>query len=109
MTPLADQWDAILGVEPADWSQLALELRLADSDRTEEACVAAAPLNPWRQDDDYRSGILRFSAAREHGYGAAAQLVRARLALLDERGIEASLRVLRGIDAVNPVATQGAR
>jgi hypothetical protein len=108
MTSLAAQWDALLALEPSDWSQLSLELRLDDSQRTEQACVLAGPLNPWREDDDYRRGVLRFLSARTHGYGAAAQLVRARLALLDGEGIGGSLRILRGIDAVNPVATQGA-
>ncbi len=107
MTPLADQWQAILAAEAPDWSHLGLELRLADTDRTEEAVVGIGPLNPWRRDDDYREGILRFRAARTAGYGAAAQLVAARLRLLDSRGIEGSLRVIRAVDAARLVSTQG--
>ena len=34
VTPLAEQWDAILSEQPGDWSQLRLELRLADTERT---------------------------------------------------------------------------
>ena len=79
MTSLADQWAAILAAESEDWSHLALELRLADSERTEDAVVAIAPLNPWRRDDDYRSGVLRFRSARTTGYGAAPGLVSVRL------------------------------
>ena len=105
MTSLADQWTAILEAESEDWSHLALELRLADSERTEDVVVALAPLNPWRRDDDYRSGVLRFRVARTVGYGAFPGLVAVRLDRL--AGIEGELRVLRASDAVRPVGTQG--
>jgi hypothetical protein len=104
---LVEQWDAILAVEPTDWSHLSLELRLADPDRMEDATAAASPLNPWRRDDDWRSGAVRFLAARTAGYGAAPALVRARLALLDQLAIGGSLQVLRSLDAVRLVSTQG--
>jgi hypothetical protein len=107
VTPLAEQWDAILSEQPGDWSQLRLELRLADALTTERACVVLGPLNPWRRDDDYRIGILRFEAASRFGYGAFAGLVRTRLGQLDGETIGGSLTLLSGIDAVEPVATQG--
>ena len=107
MTPLAEQWDAILSEQAGDWSQLRLELRLADAQTTERACVVLAPLNPWRRDDDYRIGILRFEAASSFGYGSFAGLVRTRLGQLDGEDIGGSLALLGGIDAVEPVATQG--
>jgi hypothetical protein len=109
MAALDEQWDAILANEPADWSHLSLELRLDDAERTEEACVITAPLNPWRRDDDYRSGLLRFTAAHSHGYGAWPGLVRVRLAGLDAHGIGGTLRVLRSVDAAQLVGTQGPR
>jgi hypothetical protein len=105
MTSLADQWTAILEAESEDWSHMALELRLDDSERTEEVVVTLAPLNPWRQDDDYRSGVLRFRAARTVGYGAAPGLVSVRLGQLV--GVEGELHVLRSLDAARPVGTQG--
>ena len=71
VTALAEQWETILSDQPGDWSQLRLELRLADGLTTERVCVVLAPLNPWRRDDDYRSGVLRFRSARTVGYGAA--------------------------------------
>ena len=107
VTPLAEQWDAIISEQPGDWSQLRLELRLDDTLRTERACVVLAPLNPWRRDDDYRIGILRFMAAARFGYGAFPGLVRTRLGLLDVEGLGGSLALLGGVDAVLPVATQG--
>jgi hypothetical protein len=105
MTSLANQWTAILEAESEDWSHLALELRLADSERTEEVVVTLAPLNPWRRDDDYRSGILRFRVARTLGYGAHPGLVAVRLGQL--AGVEGELEVLRSVDAARPVGTQG--
>jgi hypothetical protein len=107
MTALAEQWEAILSEQPGDWSQLRLELRLADGIDTERACVVLAPLNPWRRDDDYRIGILRFQAAARHGYGSFAGLVRTRLGQLDGEDIGGSLSLLAAIDAIEPVATQG--
>jgi hypothetical protein len=107
VTPLAEQWDAILSDQPGDWSQLRLELRLADDTRSERACVILAPLNPWRRDDDFRIGILRFLAAASFGYGAYPGLVRMRLTHLDGEGIEGSLALLGRIEAIEPVATQG--
>ena len=71
METIRAQWDELLAAEPSDWSHLDLELRLDDDERTEEVVVLLAPLNPWRRDDDYRSGILQFRAARSTGYGAA--------------------------------------
>ncbi len=107
VTPLAEQWDEILSEQPGDWSQLRLELRLADTGRTEQACVTLAPLNPWRRDDDYRIGILRFIAASSFGYGAFPGLIRTRLGLLDAEGLGGSLALLGGVEAILPVATQG--
>jgi hypothetical protein len=105
MTSLADQWAAILRDESEDWSHLAIELRLADTELTENVVVVLAPLNPWRRDDDYRSGVLRFRSARTAGYGAAPGLVATRLRQLV--GVEGELEVLRSIDGSRAVGTQG--
>lgn len=107
VTPLAEQWDEIVSEQPGDWSQLRLELRLADDTRTERACVVTAPLNPWRRDDDFRIGILRFMSASKFGYGAYPGLVRTRLSELDREGIGGSLTLLGLIESIEPVATQG--
>ncbi len=107
VTPLAEQWDAIVSEQPGDWSQLRIELRLGDATTTERACIVLAPLNPWRRDDDFRIGILRFQAASSFGYGSFAGLVRTRLAQLDGEGIGGSLTLLGGVEAIEPVATQG--
>ena len=107
MDALVKQWDSILADEPEDWSQLSLQLRLDDTEQTEQVCVTLSPLNPWRRDDDFRVGILRFQAASRFGYGTHVGVVRTRLALLDAAAIEGTLELLAGIDAIDPVSTQG--
>jgi len=71
------------------------------------ASLVLAPLNPWRRDDDYRIGILRFQAAATFGYGSYPGLVRTRLGQLDGEDIGGTLTLLSGVDAIEPVATQG--
>ena len=107
VTPLAEQWDGILSEQPGDWSQLRVELRLEDASRTERACVVIGQLNPWRRDDDFRIGILRFQAAASFGYGAYPGLVRRRLAQLDSEAIGGLLTLLGRSESIEPVATQG--
>jgi hypothetical protein len=107
VTALAEQWDAILSEQPGDWSQLRVELRLTDDTRTERACVVLGPLNPWRRDDDFRIGILRFQAAANFGYGAYPGLVRVRLDQLDGEEIGGTLALLGRTESMQPVATQG--
>ena len=67
-----------------------------------------APLNPWRRDDDYRIGILRFIAASRRSATAPIPGSCARAsAQLDVEGIGGSLALLGGVEAILPVATQG--
>lgn len=106
MTPVDSQWESVLAEEPGDWSHLYLELRIADAERMEEAGLILCPLNPWHG-DTWRSGILRFRVAREHGYGASPDLAAAMLRKLDAAGIAGELLVLGGFDTLLPVGTQG--
>ena len=106
MEALKAQWEAILDEEPDDWAHLALELRLDDSERLEEAALLACPLNPWHG-PTWRSGLMRFRVARTTGYGASPELTGAMLTRLDGVGIGGELRILGSLDAVLPVATQG--
>jgi len=103
---LVEQWDAIVAAQPADWSSLYIELRLRDAAESEECALVICPLNPWH-DDDWRSGVFHFRAARGFGYGAAAELCRKRLGTLDSLGVVATLKLERRATDVRPVATQG--
>ena len=106
MAALSEQWAAILAEEPDDWAHLAIELRLDDPERLEEAALLACPLNPWHG-PTWRSGWLRFRVAHTAGYGASPEVARAMAQRLDGAGIGGELRVLSSLDAVLPVATQG--
>ena len=108
MTTLQAQWNEILALEPDDWSHLALQLELDDPERMEEAVLLACSLNPWHG-ETFRTGSIRFRAARTSGYGANWELVGAMLRRLDEVGIGGRLTVLQSRDAVRLVGTQGPR
>ena len=102
---LAADWDAAIGVLPADWSDLLCELELTSSDHVERAALLVAPINPVQADTD-RLGF-RFRSAHTFGYGASAGMVRRCLARLDEDGIPGEVRIVRALSDTHPVATQG--
>ena len=106
MQTLVQQWDALVALEPGDWENLFVELRLADGERMEEAALYLCSLNPWHG-ETWRSGWLRFRVARTFGYGADDALVRAMLGRCDAHGIAGELEVLRSVDRFQPVGTQG--
>jgi hypothetical protein len=102
---LAADWDAAIGVLPADWSDLLCELELTSSDHVERAALLIAPVNPV-QADTGRLGF-RFRSAHTFGYGASSGMVRRCLARLDEDGIPGEVRIVRALSDTHPVATQG--
>lgn len=102
---LAADWDAAIGVLPADWSDLLCELELTSSDHVERAALLIAPINPV-QTGTSRPGF-RFRAAHTFGYGASSGMVRRCLARLDEDGIPGEVRIVRALSDTHPVATQG--
>ncbi|HUA11236.1 MAG TPA: hypothetical protein VMA83_04450 [Solirubrobacteraceae bacterium] len=89
---LAEDFQRIVDAQPDDWTDLVLDLRIADESRYIEAslylvtCVA----RPYSRNDWH----WRINVAHRFGHGAAAQAVTAALQLLDEAGIEGEL-VLR--------------
>jgi hypothetical protein len=102
---LAADWDAAVGVLPADWSDLLCELELTSSDHVERAALLIAPVNPVQTAGD-RPGF-RFRSAHTFGYGASSGMVRRCLARLDEDGIPGEVRIVRALSDTHPVATQG--
>jgi hypothetical protein len=102
---LAADWDAAIGVLPADWSDLLCELELTSSDHVERAALLIAPINPV-QAGTGRPGF-RFRSAQTFGYGASSGMVRRCLARLDEDGIPGEVRIVRALSDTHPVATQG--
>ncbi len=106
MTKLRDQWDALIADEDDDWSYVAAEVRIDDTERGEEAGLLLCSANPWHG-ATWRTGVFRFRVAHTHGYGASAQLVRSLLGRLDNAAISGELEFLRVVTAAAQVSTQG--
>jgi hypothetical protein len=89
---LAETFQQIVDSLPEDWTDLELDLRLADESRYVEAALYLATCNarPYSHYDWH----WRLLVAHHFGHAASAQTVHGALALLDDAGIEAEL-VLR--------------
>jgi len=85
---LVEQWQRIEQALPADWADAQLELTVTDEQHGDRAAALLGPLTPGRF-----GKRIRFSIARR-GAGPAPDAVRRLLALLDEDGIQAELRLL---------------
>jgi hypothetical protein len=91
---LADTFTAIVGSLPSDWTDLELDLRIADESRYVEAATILAQCNaqPYSRHEWH----WRLLVAHEFGHAAAAQTVQGVLAQLDRERIEGEL-VLREV------------
>ena len=89
---LAETFQQIVDSLPEDWTDLELDLRLADESRYVEAALYLATCNarPYSHHDWH----WRLLVAHHFGHAASAQTVHGALALLDDAGVEAEL-VLR--------------
>ncbi len=85
----AEDFQRIVESLPPDWTQLELDLRIADEDRYIETATLLTQINamPYSQHDWH----WRLRVANEFGHAAAAQTVRGTLALLDGEGIAGEL------------------
>jgi hypothetical protein len=86
---LAEDFRALVESLPPDWTQLELDMRIADEDRYVEAATYLTQINamPYSKHDWH----WRLRAAHEFGHAAAAETVHGTLALLDSMGIEGEL------------------
>lgn len=91
--PLAEDFERVVASLPPDWTQLELDLRLADEQRYIDAATLLTQVNamPYSEHDWH----FRLRAANQFGHAAAHQTVAGTLALLDDLGIEGEL-VARG-------------
>ena len=89
---LADTFSQIVDSLPDDWTDLELDLRIADEKRYEEAATYLVTSNaqPYSRNDWH----WRLLVAHRFGHAAAAPTVHGTLKLLDDAGIEGEL-VLR--------------
>jgi len=88
---LADTYQAIVDALPDDWTDLELDLRLADESRYVEAAVYVVTCNaqPYSHNDWH----WRILVAHRFGHAASAPTVHGALRLLDNAGIEGELAV----------------
>jgi hypothetical protein len=88
---LADTFQAVVDSLPGDWTDLELDMRIADESRYVEAALYLAACNarPYSRHDWH----WRLLVAHNFGHAAAAETVHGTLRLLDEVGIDAELAV----------------
>jgi hypothetical protein len=86
---LADTFRDLVDSLPKDWTDLELDLRLADESRYVEAALYLVTVNarPYSHHDWH----WRLSVAHSFGHAASAETVHGALRLLDEAGIEGEL------------------
>jgi hypothetical protein len=89
---IAESFQNIVDSLPEDWTDLELDLRIADESRYVEAALYLATCNarPYSHHDWH----WRLLVAHHFGHAAAASAVHGALVLLDNAGIESEL-VLR--------------
>lgn len=89
--PLASEFAAIVESLPDDWTDLELDLRIADENRYVDAAVMLAQCNaqPYSRADWH----WRINVAHQFGHAAAAETVCGILAKLDVEGIGGELRI----------------
>jgi len=90
-SPLATEFTEIVESMPDDWTDLELDLRIADESRYVDAAVMLAQINaqPYSRADWH----WRINVAHTFGHAAAAPTVRGILSKLDREGIDGQLRV----------------
>jgi hypothetical protein len=88
---LADDFQAIVDALPEDWTDLELDVRIADESRYVEAALYLATCNarPYSHHDWH----WRLLVAHRFGHAAAAPTVHGALRLMDDAGIEGELVV----------------
>jgi hypothetical protein len=88
---LADDFQSIVDSLPDDWTDVVVDLRLADEHRYVDAATILTQVNaqPYSRADWH----FRLNVAHRFGHAAAAESVQGTLELLDEAGIEGELVV----------------
>ncbi|MHB8533626.1 MAG: hypothetical protein ACYDC2_12985 [Solirubrobacteraceae bacterium] len=89
MGALAEHFKRIVDSQPEDWTDLELDLRLADEERYVEAALYLVTCNarPYSKHEWH----WRLLVAHTFGHAAAAPTVHGTLKLLDDAGIEGEL------------------
>jgi len=88
---LADSFERIVRELPDDWTDLELDVRIADESRYVEAAVYLVTCNA--QPYSHHDWHWRLLVAHRFGHAASAPTVHGTLKLLDDAGIEGELVV----------------
>jgi hypothetical protein len=88
---LAGDFQSIIGSLPDDWTDLVVDLRIADENRYVDAATMLTQVNA--QPYSHAEWHFRLNVAHRFGHAAAAESVRGTLELLDEAGIEGEMVV----------------
>ena len=88
---LAEDFQEVVDTLPDDWTDLALDLRIADERRYVDAAVMLSQVNaqPYSRAEWH----WRINVAHRFGHAAAAETVRGILSKLDREGIDGEMRV----------------
>ena len=88
---LAQDFQAVVDTLPGDWTDLALDLRIADESRYVDAAVILSLVNaqPYSRADWH----WRINVAHRFGHAAAEETVKGVLKKLDREGIGGEMRV----------------
>ena len=88
---LAQDFQEVVDTLPDDWTDLALDLRIADETRYVDAAVMLAQVNaqPYSRAEWH----WRINVAHRFGHAAAAETVRGVLTKLDRERIDGEMRV----------------
>jgi hypothetical protein len=88
---LAQDFQEVVDTLPDDWTDLALDLRIADETRFVDAAVMLSQVNaqPYSRAEWH----WRINVAHRFGHAAAAETVRGVLTKLDREGIDGEMRV----------------
>ena len=88
---LAEEFEAVVDSLPDDWTDLELDLRIADETRYVDAAVLLSQVNaqPYSRAEWH----WRINVAHRFGHAAAAETVRGVLGKLDRERIGGELRV----------------
>src|SRR5256885_7164064 len=88
---LVQEFEAVVQSLPDDWTDLGVDLRIADETRYVDAAVLLSQINaqPYSRADWH----WRINVAHRFGHAAAAETVRGALTKLDREGIDGEFRV----------------
>jgi hypothetical protein len=88
---LAQEFEAVVESLPDDWTDLGLDLRIADETRYVDAAMLLSQVNaqPYSRAEWH----FRINVANRFGHAAAAETVTGILEKLDREGIDGELRV----------------